>query len=98
MTPIGDDPHKARSNLPPLPRQVQDYLGQKLRAQLYEMAPKPKYLGDPAIPQEFDALIEKIERREQATRSEQVARIAQQAVEEALKGLLDASRVTLSKS
>ena len=64
MTGTGKDIRESRSNRPPLPRQVQEHLGQKLRAQLYEDAPKPQYLGDPAIPREFDSLIERIESME----------------------------------
>ncbi|MCB8823263.1 hypothetical protein [Microvirga rosea] len=92
MTVIGDNSRKARSNQPPLPRQVQEHLGQKLRAQLYETTAKPRYLGDPAIPQEFDALLEKLDRRDRMRRSEQIAQIAHRAVEDALKGLVTAAR------
>jgi len=92
MTGTGKDIRESRSNRPPLPRQVQEHLGQKLRAQLYEDAPKPQYLGDPAIPREFDSLIERIESQDRAKRSERIARIARQAVEDALAGLVPASR------
>lgn len=89
MTVNGKDVRKVRSNRPPLPRQVQEYLGLKLRAQLYEDSPKPQYLGDPAIPREFDSLIARIEARDRAERSERIGRIARQAVADALANLGD---------
>lgn len=85
MSVTGDDPRKARSNQPPLPRQIQEHLGQTLRAQLYEVSPKPQYLGDHAVPREFDSLIERIEMRDRMRRSERIAQAAYQAIEEALR-------------
>jgi len=92
MTGTGKGIRETRSNRPPLPRQVQEHLAQKLRAQLYEASPKPQYLGDPVIPREFDSLIERIENQDRAKRSERIAQIARQAVEEALAGLVQGSR------
>jgi hypothetical protein len=37
-----------------LPRDVREYLGQKLRATYRERQDKPAYLGDPALPRTFD--------------------------------------------
>ena len=44
-----------------LDRSVQDHLGQKLRAAYNELAGKPKYLGDPALPPEFDQQLLRME-------------------------------------
>lgn len=43
-----------------LPRPVQDYLGQQLRATYLEVQDKPAYLGDPALPPEFDQYIHRL--------------------------------------
>jgi hypothetical protein len=44
-----------------LDRSVQDHLGQKLRAAYNELAGKPRYLGDPALPPEFDQQLLRME-------------------------------------
>lgn len=72
-------------NQPPLPRLVQEHLGRKLRAQLHEVGDKPQYLGDPAIPREFDPLIEKIVQRERAHTSDRAQQAGYQAVAAALQ-------------
>jgi hypothetical protein len=79
-----DETRTKGSNQPPLPRPVQEHLGQKLRAQLYELGEKPQYLGDPMVPQEFDPIIEKIEKKDRARRQDRIERAGQQAVEAAL--------------
>jgi hypothetical protein len=48
VPPEGDRPRSASKAL--LDKSVQDHLGQKLRAAYNEVAEKPKYLGDPALP------------------------------------------------
>jgi hypothetical protein len=75
------------SNQPPLPRPVQEHLGQKLRAQLYEEGDKPQYLGDPAVPRHFDPIIEKIEQKDRVRRKAKIEEAGQQAVEAALTEL-----------
>lgn len=37
-----------------LPEPVREHLGQELRAAFNRTAPKPAYLGDPALPPEFE--------------------------------------------
>ena len=85
MSPSGDKPTKRRSNLPPLPRPVQEHLGQKLRAQYHETGEKPKYLGDPMVPVEFDPLLEKIEKSERSRKAEKIGEAGRRAVEAALR-------------
>jgi hypothetical protein len=52
----GDD---ANSLQPALDKPIQEHLGQKLRAAYNEVAEKPAFLGDPALPPEIeDQLIE----------------------------------------
>jgi len=72
------------SNRPPLPRPVQEHLGRKLRAQLYETGERPQYLGDPVVPREFDPLIEKIQMNDRVRRATRIRLAGQQAVAVAL--------------
>jgi len=59
---------RARSNVPPLPRSVQEHLGQRLRADYYLRADKPQYLGDAALPVEFDPYLYRLEHKERTFR------------------------------
>jgi hypothetical protein len=63
-----------------LDRSVQDHLGQKLRAAYNELAGKPKYLGDPALPPEFD---------QQLLRMEMTLRTHQEGVEAVKEALAE---------
>jgi uncharacterized protein (DUF2267 family) len=84
MSGNGDKPTKRRSNLPPLPPGVQEHLGQKLRAQYHETGDKPKYLGDPMVPVEFDPLLDRIDRTERRQKAEKIGEAGRQAVAAAL--------------
>lgn len=53
-----------RSNQAPLPRPVQEHLGQQLRAAYREDEPKPAYLGDPALPATFDDVVHRLALRD----------------------------------
>src|SRR5919107_5998051 len=77
----------AQSNVPPLPRSVQEHLGQTLRADYYLRGDKPKYLGDPALPLEFDPYLYRLEQKERAHRIMRVREQGTQAVADALSGL-----------
>ena len=79
---------RARSNVPPLPRSVQEHLGQKLRADYYERGDKPKYLGDPALPIEFDPYLYRLEQKERATRIMRIREHGASAVAAALSDLI----------
>ena len=59
----------ARHNVPPLPHSVQEHLGQMLRADYYERGEKPRYLGDSALPVEFDPYLYRLEQKERASGS-----------------------------
>lgn len=54
----GDEPHSGG-----LDRSTQDFLGQRLRVAFNETGPKPAYLGDPAIPAEFEHQLLRLEGR-----------------------------------
>ena len=65
-----------------LPREVQEHIGQQLRTEYDAVAEKPTYLGDPAIPEQFDWHLARLETRERAhTR-------AVEAVERALEEIV----------
>ena len=50
---------------PALDRTVQDHLGQKLRAAYAEIAEKPAFLGDTALPPEFEHKLLEVETAEE---------------------------------
>jgi hypothetical protein len=75
-----------RHNVPPLPHSVQEHLGRMLRADYYELANKPRYLGDPALPLEFDPYLYRLEHKERALRIMRVREQGTRAVAEALAG------------
>jgi hypothetical protein len=79
---------RARSNVPPLPRSVQEHLGQKLRADYYERGDKPKYVGDPALPLEFDPYLYRLEQKERASRFMRIREHGTTAVARALSNLM----------
>jgi hypothetical protein len=97
MTGSGDKPAKRRSNLPPLPRPVQEHLGQKLRAQYHETGDKPKYLGDPMVPVEFDPLLDQIDKTERKRKAEKIGELGREAVAAALGETLDPADPTARK-
>jgi hypothetical protein len=78
----------ARSNVPPLPRSVQEHLGQTLRADYYLRADKPQYLGDPALPIEFDPYLNRLEQKERASRIMRIREHGSTAVAMALSDLI----------
>lgn len=90
----GENARAARrgGNQPPLPRLVQEHLGRKLRSQLYETGEKPQYLGDPAIPREFDPLIEQIVKKDRARASDRAGQAGFEAVAAALKEFHETGR------
>ena len=77
----------SRHNVPPLPHAVQEHLGQMLRADYYERTEKPRYLGDTALPLEFDPYLYRLEQKERALRLMRAREQGTRAVAEALSGL-----------
>lgn len=65
-----------------LSKEVQEHIGQQLRTEYDIVAEKPSFLGDPAIPEQFDWQIARLETRERA-HSE-----ALEAVEKALEEIV----------
>jgi hypothetical protein len=78
---------RSRSNLPPLPPTVLDRLGQELRAVYYQRSERPQYVGDPALPLEFDPYLYRLYQKEQASRLERADQTGLSAVAGALNSL-----------
>ena len=76
---------EAEHGATPLPPPVQEHLAQQLRATYQVMAAKPAYLGDPALPPEFERHIERLENRERAEIREKAHNLGVEAVEAALE-------------
>jgi hypothetical protein len=58
-----------------------------LRADYYERSEKPRYLGDPALPLEFDPYLYRLEQKDRAARIKQIHEQGTQAVADALSRL-----------
>lgn len=66
---------------------VREHLGKQLRSTYHVMTEKPSFLGDPAIPPQFDTLIHKLEKRDRE-RADEIHERAVAAVEGALEAAL----------
>lgn len=73
----------------PLERPIQEHLGKQLRSTYNVLTEKPAFLGDPAVPSQFDGLIQKLEARDRQ-RTEAIHDRAVAAVEGALQEALGA--------
>jgi hypothetical protein len=76
-----------RSNTPSLPANIQNHLGQMLRAEYYEHGDKPRFLGDPALPLEFDPYLQRLDQKERDLRSSMISEQGRHAVAAALLGI-----------
>ena len=79
---------RKRSNVPPLPQGVQEHLGRMLRADYYERGEKPRYLGDPGLPLEFDPYLYRLVQKDRALRVTRIREQGTQAVADALSSLV----------
>lgn len=63
---LDDDDRSAqdRTNDPALAPEVREHLARKLRAEYEVQADKPAYLGDTALPPQFERYVRKLETRE----------------------------------
>jgi hypothetical protein len=68
-----------------LPLPIQEHLAQQLRATYQEIADKPAFLGDAALPPRFEHHIQEIEKRERAESREKAHNAGVEAVEAALQ-------------
>jgi hypothetical protein len=83
----GSPSRRGRSNVPPLPEAVQEHLGRMLRADYFERGEKPRYLGDPGLPVEFDPYLYRLLQKERALRLTRIRDQGTKAVADALSGL-----------
>jgi hypothetical protein len=72
------------SNAPSLPSDVRNHLGQILRAEYYERGDKPRFLGDAALPLEFDPYLDRIEQQERSLRALHIREEGTRAIAAAL--------------
>lgn len=78
---------RSRRNFPPLPPTVLDQLGQELRAVYYQRSEQPQYVGDPALPLEFDPYLYRLYQKERASRLERAEQVGLSSVASALNSL-----------
>ena len=71
-----------------LPRTLQEHLAQKLRSAYHELAEKPTFLGDPAVPVEFEYHLQRLEAVEKVRHTEKVHNQAVDAVKAALEEIV----------
>ena len=67
--PQGDDPadHAGPFEAKPLNAEIREHLGRRLRSTYTIEAEKPAYLGDPAIPPQFERLVLQLEGRDRSS-------------------------------
>ena len=73
-----------------LPRPLQEHLAQQLRSTYQATAEKPAFLGDPAVPAEFEQHLQRLEAVERGRRREKVHNEAIEAVKTALEDIVAA--------
>ena len=96
-TPERDDaPAAAPPDAPPeqagagLPRPIQEHLGRQLRTSYNaETEEKPAYLGDPALPLEFELLLQRLEVSERQRIRKMAHDQGLEAVERALREIAE---------
>jgi hypothetical protein len=71
-----------------LPRTLQEHLAQKLRSTYHELAEKPTFLGDPAVPVEFEYHLQRLDAVEKVRHTEKVHNQAVEAVKAALEDIV----------
>lgn len=63
-----DEDREPPRHLPPLPREVQEHLGRRLRTALHVEADKPAFLGETSVPPELEPLVRRLEASERGER------------------------------
>ncbi|MET0428626.1 MAG: hypothetical protein ABW026_09010 [Microvirga sp.] len=76
--------HGRQGNVAPLPAAILEHLGRKLRATYHETSERPKFVGDPALPLEFDPLLYRLYQKERTFRLERAETTGLAAVAVAL--------------
>ena len=70
-----------------LARPLQEHLAQKLRSAYHELSEKPTFLGDPAVPVEFEYQLARLAAAERVRHEEKVHNQAVEAVKAALEDI-----------
>jgi hypothetical protein len=88
-----DDIKSAESGATPesaakLPRPLQEHLARELRSTYHATEDKPAFLGDPAIPVEFEHQLQRLETVEKVRHTEKVQNKAIEAVKSALEDIV----------
>lgn len=78
---------RAQSPASGLARPLQEHLAQKLRSAYHELAEKPAFLGDTAVPAEFEYHLQRLEAVEKVRHTEKVHNQAVEAVKAALESI-----------
>jgi hypothetical protein len=81
----GAAPDRASSSLP---RPLQEHLARELRSTYHATEEKPAFLGDPAIPVEFEYQLQRLEAVEKVRHTEKVHNQAIEAVKSALEEIV----------
>ncbi|WP_133774116.1 hypothetical protein [Enterovirga rhinocerotis] len=63
-----DEDDQTRRDGAALPRDIQEHLGRRLRTELHTEAEKPAFLGESAVPPQFEPLVRKLEASERGER------------------------------
>jgi hypothetical protein len=71
-----------------MPRPLQEHLAQQLRSAYHTLEDKPAFLGDPAIPVEFEHHLQRLEAVERVRRTEKVRTQGIEAVKSALEDIV----------
>ena len=71
-----------------LPRPLQEHLARELRSTYHATEEKPAFLGDPAIPVEFEYQLQRLEAIEKVRHTEKVHNQAVEAVRSALEEIV----------
>ena len=71
-----------------LPRPLQEHLARELRSTYHATEDKPAFLGDPAIPVEFEHQLQRLEAVEKVRHTEKVQNQAIEAVKSALEDIV----------
>ena len=85
------DPGATHERASSLPRPLQEHLARELRSTYHATEEKPAFLGDPAIPVEFEYQLQRLEAVEKVRHTEKVHNQAVEAVKTALEEIVAGS-------
>ena len=87
--PSPEGPSKVgRGKASGLARPLQEHLAQQLRSTYQSLAEKPAFLGDPAVPPEFERHLQRLEAVERGRQREKIRTKGVEAVKTALEEII----------